>query len=99
MASTSPSFIHGDWLRGSSSKQEGVENIGLSNSLGVVPKKSGSSPFSIPYENPYIKSPYLDELYAIWPSNHNMYVAINTGTFVTHAGRDINKGINIIQPG
>lgn len=91
---------HGDGSRGSAPKQGGMENNALGKILRINPKKSGSKPYSIPPDNPYIKSPYLDELYAIGLRNpHNICVAKNVGIFVTDAGRDNVEEINIIKPG
>lgn len=92
---------HGDGSQGSFPKQGGMNNNALGKVLRIDPKKSGTKPYTIPWNNPFRGNPrYRNEIYAVGFRNpHNICVDKIHGTFVTDAGRDNVEEVNILKPG
>lgn len=91
---------HGDGSKGSVPKQGGMRNNAMGKILRIIPKKQGTKPYTIPKDNPFLKTTqYKDEIYAVGLRNpHNICVSRH-GIFVTDAGRDNVEEVNIIKPG
>lgn len=91
---------HGDGSRGSVPKQGGMRNNALGKILRIYPKKNGFKPYSIPADNPYIKTGrYRNAIFAVGFRNPHNICSHRHGIFVTDAGRDNVEEVNIIKGG
>lgn len=93
---------HGDGSEQSATFGGGMNNDGLGKILRINPLKRGSNPYSIPPNNPFVKSKrYKPEIFALGLRNpHTLCFSRRKGTlFVGDSGRDNAEEINIIRPG
>uniref|UniRef100_A0A7S3YDA8 Glucose/Sorbosone dehydrogenase domain-containing protein n=1 Tax=Lotharella globosa TaxID=91324 RepID=A0A7S3YDA8_9EUKA len=92
---------HGDGSVQSSVVGGGQANDALGKILRINPLQSGSQPYTIPSDNPFVGNPaFLDEIYALGFNNpHHLCFSKSGELIVADAGRDNVEEINVITNG
>jgi len=92
---------HGDGSVQSTTVGGGQANDALGKILRINPLQSGSNPYTVPADNPFVgNAAFLDEIYAIGFNNpHHLCFSKSGELIVADAGRDNVEEINIITNG
>lgn len=103
---TSPDYgllyiTHGDGSVQSATAGGGRNKDGLGKVLRINPLQSGSQPYTVPADNPFVgNNSMLDEVYTLGHRNpHNLGFAKDGTVLVVDIGRDNVDEVNILESG